>query len=378
MIRKYGVVVALMVGLILSFPPDLPAEEETREIQALGMADGRSAGARDEALNDALRRAVEQGVGTFVTAELTVEQQRLVDEKVFTESSGYVQRYDVLREGEQDGVYEVEIRAMVRMGKLAGDLQAIGLLLRKKQNPRCMVVAFSREVDSSYLGVSLEGNRHVENQIEAGLLQKGFQVVDAGQVERKRQLEALFLKGDPSSAGRIAKDFGAEILVEVEVRRSFVEQRKVFGRSMRFFSNEVRLKALETDTAKILYSGYRTRPASGAGALMPLEEGTAELIDEMVDGILGQWRKDVFQAGSYHLDLSGVSFDDLSRVKKALGDMRGVGEVRVRDFQSGRALLEVQYKGALEELAKKIGGLKSPALEVTALRANTLEMRVKK
>lgn len=111
---------------------------------------------------------------------------------------------------------------------------------------------------------------------------------------------------------------------------------------------------------------------------MPLEEGTAELIDEMVDGILGQWRKDVFQAGSYHLDLSGVSFDDLSRVKKALGDMRGVGEVRVRDFQSGRALLEVQYKGALEELAKKIGGLKSPALEVTALRANTLEMRVKK
>lgn len=56
------------------------------------------------------------------------------------------------------------------------------------------------------------------------------------------------------------QDFGAEILVEANVRRDFVHQKELFGRLMRFFSNEIRVKAMETDTAKVVFSGYRTRP----------------------------------------------------------------------------------------------------------------------
>jgi len=354
------------------------AEEEVKEVVASGMADGKSARARDEALNDALRRAVEQGVGTFVTAELSVEQQKLVEERIYTESKGYIQSYKVVRESTKDGVYEVEISALVKMGKLSSDLESIGLLIRKKQNPRVMVVVYSRETNTSPLGVELEGNRNVENQIESALLQKGFQLVDAGQVSRKKQLEGLLLKGDPTRAGKMARDFGAEVLVEGEVRRTFVDQRQVYGRSMRFFSNEVRVKALETDTAKVLFSGYKTRPPSGAGAFLPLEEATAELIDEMTAGILDQWRKDVFQAGLYELEVSPISFNDLTRFKEGLKKIRGVGDVQVRSFQSGHALLQVKYQGPLQELAEKIGAMKNPTPVVKGLQANSMEIGIKK
>ena len=76
-----------------------------------------------------------------------------------------------------------------------------------------------------------------QDQIENRLMAKGFQLIDAGQVERKKALEAFLLKGDPSRANRMAKDFGAEVLVEGDVRRTFVDERQVFGRGMRFFSN---------------------------------------------------------------------------------------------------------------------------------------------
>jgi hypothetical protein len=187
-------------------------------------------------------------------------------------------------------------------------------------------------------------------------------------------METLLIQGDPSRASKIAKDFGAEVLVEGQARRSFVDERQVFGKGMRFFSNEIRLKAFETDTGKILFSGYRTRPPSGAGALLPLEEATSELIEEMMSGILEQWRKDVYQAGSFQLNISKISFSDLSRFKKNLRTIRGVQDIQVRSFQSGHAMLAVRYQGTLEELANKIDAMKSPSPVITGLRSNTVEI----
>jgi len=375
--RSFVVVVFLCLFFCVTLRAEA-AQGEIKEVLAVGVADGKSSRARDEALNDALRKAVEQGVGTFVTAELTVEQQKLVEERIFTESKGYIQSYKVVREGSKDDLYEVEVSALVKMGKLSGDLESIGLLIRKKQNPRVMVVVYSRETDTSPLGVELEGNRNVENQIESALLQKGFQLVDAGQVNRKKQLEGLLLKGDPTRAGKMARDFGAEVLVDAEVRRTFAGERQVYGRNIRFFSNEVRMKALEADTAKILFSGYKTRPASGAEAFLPLEEATAELIDEMTAGILEQWRRDVFQAGSYQLEIAGISFNDLSKFKEGLKKIRGVSDVQVRSFQSGHASLAVKYQGPAQELAEKIGAMKSPRSEIKGLQANTIEVGIRK
>lgn len=376
---KLGVAVMAAAAFLFFFPGyGASAQGEVTDVLAVGVADGRSSKARDEALNDALRKAVEQGVGAFVSAQLTVEQQRLVEERIYTESKGYIQGYKVVREGSKDGLYEVEVSAAVKMGKLSGDLESIGLLIRKKQNPRVMVVVYSRETITSPMGVEMEGNRNVENQIESAFLQKGFQLVDAGQVSRKQELEGLLLQGDPTRAGKMARDFGAEVLVEGEVRRTFVDRRQVYGQTIRFFSNEVRVKALETDTAKVLYSGYKTRPPSGAGAFLPLEEATGELIDEMTAGILEQWRKDVFQAASYHIEAANISFSDLSKFKDSLRTIRGVTDLQVRSFQSGHASIEVRYQGPAQELAEKIGAMKSPRPEIRGVQANTIEIGIRK
>jgi len=244
-----------------------------------------------------------------------------------------------------------------------------------KPKPKVMVVIYSTEVSSSFLGVAMEGNRNAENQIENCLISEGFQLVDAGQISRKKELESLLMKEDASLAGKIAKDFGADILVQGDVRRTFVDVRKIFGTPTRFFSNEIRIKAFRTDTGRILFSGYRTRPPSGAGALLPLENATNELCQEMTDKMLPEVKENTLQAGTYELNISGVSFNSLSRFKKKLRNISGLSEMHVRSFQSGHALMEVRYEGRLEDLADKINQMKNPYLQIIGLQPGSLDIR---
>lgn len=255
------------------------------------------------------------------------------------------------------------------------DHDALGI--HKKGNPRVMVVFYSREVDSSFWGFSVAGNLQVENQVENALLQKGFQLVDALQIERKKELETLLIKGDPKRVNKLAKDFGAEVLVQGEVRRSFTEERLIFGRLTRFFSNEVRLKALETDTGRVLYSGYRTRPPSGLGTTLPIEDATSEIIEELAAAISEKWREGAYHERSYQLEMSNISFNTLSSFTEGLKDIGGVRDAHVRYFQSRHALMEVYYAGSIEELARKISALKNPKSEVTGLQTRTIEISIK-
>jgi hypothetical protein len=317
-------------------------------------------------------------MGSFVSSETLVENMILVEDRIYSETRGYIKSYEVLKEKTDDGAYQIKITAIVKTGKLANDLESIGLLIRKKQNPRVMVVLSSRMVSGSYFEVAREGNRNVENLIESRLMQKGFQIVDAGQVSHKKKVEAAIYGNDLSKAGKIAGDFGAEVLIVGDVRREYLNSKTLYGRNVRFFSNEVRLKALETDTAKVLYSGFKTKPPSGVDYLEPMQDASSELIGEMISGILGQWSKDVYQIASYQLNLSGASFQDVSQLKKGLKEIRGFGGVQTRSFQSGIALLDVKYKGTLEELAEKVSEMSAPALEIVGMQSNTIDLKVSK
>ncbi len=368
----------IFITVLALFPLSAPAEENEKEIVATGMADGTDAKARDEAIDDALRQAVKQGMGSFVSSETLVENMILVEDRIYSETRGYINSYKVIKEKAADKYYSVKISAVVRLSKLGDDLESIGLLIRKKRNPRVMVVLHSREIASSWFEYVRDGNRNLENRIESALMRKGFKVVDAGQVARKKKVEVALSGNDYSSAAKIAKDFGAEVLISGDVRRTYVNSRHLYGRNVKFYSNEIRLKAIEADTARVLYSGSGTKPASAIDYLEPLEEASSELTGEMISGILDQWSKDVYQIASYTVNLSGAGYSDISKLKKELQKVRGFGGMQTRSFQSGNASLEVKYRGPLEELADRISQIKDLPMEITGLQSNTLEIKVNK
>ncbi len=247
-----------------------------------------------------------------------------------------------------------------------------------KAKVKVMVAIYSMEIDTTFLGVAAEGNRNAENQIESRLLENGFEVIDTGQFTRKKVIEASLMKGYPLEANRIANDFGAQILIHGEVRRSYVGVRQVLGRPARFFSNEIRLKAFETKTGQVLFSGYETRPPSGLGAAIPLEDATTDLCNKLITAIKKHERNGSPQVQRYELSVSHISFDSLPNFIASLKKIEGLEKAEVNGFKSGHALIVTEYHGSLMKLAEQISQMKKIPVEVTGLQSNKISIKVKK
>lgn len=243
---------------------------------------------------------------------------------------------------------------------------------------KVMVAVYSIEIDTTFLGVAAEGNRGAENQIENRLMQHGFEVLDAGQFSKIKQMESFLAKGDPLKANRLAADFGAQVLVYGEVRRSFVGERLIMGRPTRFFSNELGLKAIETRTGSILFSGYQTRPPSGEGATLPLEEAASDLCDQLIPAIEKGGRTPESEPERCELSVENVSFDVLQDFVRALEGIEGLKKATMQGFESGHALIGLEFEGSLLNLAERIGRMKGISVEIVSVQSNTIRMRLKK
>ncbi len=95
--------------------------------------------ARDRAIEDALRRAVEQALGTFISSETIVENYQLIQDRILSRAGGYVAGYRIVSEGIEDGLYRVRILARVRKGELQNDAEAIRTLILRRGRPTLYV-----------------------------------------------------------------------------------------------------------------------------------------------------------------------------------------------------------------------------------------------
>ena len=129
-------------------PP--PPDPNAKEVVARGFGAilaGDEVKAREDAINSALRNAVEQVVGTMVESQVLVENYQTVEDKIYTRTTGYVQKYDIISTSKQfDNALEVTIKAVVKVSDLKSDLEAIGVLLSRKGKPRTMVMIEEKNI----------------------------------------------------------------------------------------------------------------------------------------------------------------------------------------------------------------------------------------
>ncbi len=131
---------------------------------------------KEQALSTAMRRAVEQGVGTFINSSTTVIDSALVDDKILSHSKGYVKTYKIVRETRSGEDYLITITATVDRDLLKGDFDALTILRNSSTvgNPKILVVFRTKE---KYL----TGKPFVDeiyNGIVESLSDKQFRVVD--------------------------------------------------------------------------------------------------------------------------------------------------------------------------------------------------------
>lgn len=107
---------------------DKPISERTITITVSG-----SGKTQDEAKQSALRSAIEQAFGTFISAKTEILNDQVISDQITTVASGNIQAYDVLNESQlPDGTWGVTLKAIVSIDKLTSFVEAKGVTVEIK------------------------------------------------------------------------------------------------------------------------------------------------------------------------------------------------------------------------------------------------------
>lgn len=328
---------------------------------------GDIAHARDDAIEDALRRAVEDVMGLLLSSETLVENFQLVEDRIFTKTQGYIQRYEVLKQGRRDSqLYEVQIRALVKLSELQNDVEAIGTLLRRKKMPRLMVMIEEKnmgESPSSYHLIEAQLNS-AESSLMEKFMAKGFRFVDPQIIARNLSLQKAnaILGGDVQLASALAKKVGAEVILVGRAMATATEV-EAFGIKIRSQQATVTVRAIRSETGEILCTATEQGKFSHiddiAGGIKAIQQACDRVSEILITQILDRWQADVTAGNILILQVLNVKdYAQLNRFKASLKSyLRGILSVIQRDFSENIATLEIEMKGDAEDLAQRLSSI---------------------
>jgi hypothetical protein len=360
------------LGLFLCFASFLIAQD-TKQITADGVASIGSdpAAARDKAIEDALRRAVEQAVGTMVESETAVENYKLLSDRIYSRSSGYVKNYNVLSEKQEGGLMRVTISADVSSGVLNNDLAGIGLLQRRMKYPRVMVSIIEDNIltTADYWNTYSVSTSQAESTVNIRMKEKGFNIVDPNFM--RKQLTAGEAKdaweGDYATAGKFGQRLGAEIVI-IGQATSTRAANNIMGSDLISVSSTINATAVKAGTGEIIAQASGKGTAAHinevAGLQESLKKASDQVSDQLISGILETWQRESAGTRAIALAVNDISPAELDRLKASLEKLRGVAEIQVRNFSSGSADITIQAKTDGQELSSLISKTSFPGFKL--------------
>ncbi len=175
-IKQFLALLIFMLGATLS----LNAQNQEATLTVFG--DGAN---KNEAIKVALRSAIEQTFGVFVSSNTKVINDELVKDEIATVASGNVKHFDVVSEDYKDGKCFVSVSATVSVGKLIKYCQQQGLaseatidvesfLMNQKlkelneYNKKLAIEHFVDQIQMVYENACNEGVNFFDYQLEVG------------------------------------------------------------------------------------------------------------------------------------------------------------------------------------------------------------------
>ena len=85
----------------------------------------------EKAIQNAFSQAIEQAVGVLVDAETVVKNDQLIRDEILTYSRGYMEKYEVVKRWQEDGLHHATIRAVVARDKLVEKLRGMKIAVQE-------------------------------------------------------------------------------------------------------------------------------------------------------------------------------------------------------------------------------------------------------
>ncbi len=401
--RILRVPVAALLAIAVNAAPVLAAPTgEVQTQEATGQAailNGDKPAAREKAIADALRQAVQMAVGTIVTSTTEVADFQTKLDQVLTHSQGFVRKYDIVKEGLDGDVVQITIKAQIGMGELNEDLAAKGLLLARKNMPRTMLLIAEQNIgmvapaaawmkdkggESALVSTDL---KIAETVMLDELRKAGFgQLIDPEIAATKTaSVGGITSSITAQQARQLKKLTGAEIIILGQVIATSRGPADISPDWKACVAN-MSVRAISTDNGDILATSDTTQSFMQVDDVTcgkeTIKRAAKAITKDLSAKIFERFSKDVSGGNQVHVTVKGVGSQKLkNEFTKSLTEfVRGVKGVNPRSFEDGVLELDVTFVGSTDDFAtevesKKLGKF---SVMVKGSSANTVSLELGK
>ena len=367
---------------------------QSKEIKAVGYGtiyNNNKSTARDKAIEDAQRKAVEQAMGTMISSETLMKNFQLINDRILSLASGYIETYTVISQKEADNEMIVEILAVVGTHKLNDSIQAIKNLIRRMGKPKMMILIAEQSIyeegqtsaqkTSGQVVLSATSLGVAENALIEFFRAKGFEFIDrqaiAGQIE---VADPIMLVNDQERVKRIANLTDAQVVIFGQA------QARVGGQVHDIYSGQanISLRALKADTGEIIAASNEHTAVPfvdpSTANSKALSEAAKKISQKLMDQILKQWQSEASGIRNVFLVIKGANYAEIKQFRSWLPKyVRGVKSVNQRDVQDGVAELEIEIQGSAQDLADSLSEkvFLEKTIEVLSLSSNKVGVEMK-
>jgi len=365
--------------------------QETKTVTAEGVAVIQGTAkdiARDAAVEDAQKRAVEQAIGILIDSQTQVENYQLISDNILAQTKGYIKQYSVASETVDGNLLRVRINAEVALDQLTEDLTGIGILLGRMNKPRTMVMIAEQNVGQGVYawwadphGQEADLNA-VENAFMDKFTGKGFEFIDHEVAAKDIKVAKPYRVANLSAAQAktLAGQADAEVVI---IGKAVAKLYGEIGGGIKSVQADLTARAVRVDTGQVIAT------ASTHAAAVHISEVTAgtealrkaanEAADDMIGKILAVYAKETGGTRSINITISGLNKTQFVKFKDVLkNQVRGIKDLHERSFTGTTAKISVDSKSSAQTLSDELvlKDFGTFTVEVVASTPNALTLKV--
>ncbi len=315
-------------------------------------------------LIEAQKKAIEKVVGLHISAKTLIEKAITIEQRILSQSDGYIKKYDIIDEWIEKPFYKTKIRALVLYQKITNDLDGLGLLQKPQvANPRIAVILKGNTENN------LTDNKIIiaNNSLIQPLLDKDYYIINTkhqGAVSKRKSLSEL---------GALAKELDVGILILGTVQGQFVTGFDLAG--LVSFRTAINVEVYKTQTNEVIMT--MNKSASGVDIIndMAIEKALKSAGGQIGEELAKKLAHTLAMKSIISLSISGInSLNQIEDMEKFISSISGVNNFFLRSFGNGKAVIDLHIENiGVKDIAQIFEKNSYPKIKVNRLTQNSIK-----
>jgi len=299
---------------------------------------------REEAVRDALLKAVQEALGFALTGRTVVSNYTLLDKTSFARVKGYVRHYRVITESTmQTGIVEVKVEAWVSQSVE----EDVTELIRMVNKPRVGILVLDERGELCETAVTT---------VSKVFTDKGFYVV-APKLHNGLRLSSF---DDLTPAVILLLGEGIDVDMLIFGRVATSDLGDVLGYGFKSSRSSLRLQGYWVGSQELVASRLGEVGAADISQTVAREKSIRQVAETVatlfIEDLLGKWLEMSGSGFTVRFVLTDLDYDTYQKLREHLGYVQFVAGVYPREYDSNRsmAILDVELMGNPEWVLRSL------------------------